>query len=86
MIITYRATDAVALELLDPASLSIEDRLCDAFDALVGADEFDPVDDWLCAASNVFRVAGDSCEPVLDPETGAELAEPAFRFQTDRPR
>ena len=35
----------------------------------------DPVDDWLCAASSVFRVAGDICEPAPDPEAGAELVE-----------
>ena len=39
------------------------------------ADGFDPVDDWLCAASSVFRVAGDICEPALNPEAGAELVE-----------
>ena len=61
------------MESLDPASLSIcEERSCHASDALVDAD---PVDDWLCAASSVFRVAGDSCELALNPEAGAELVE-----------
>jgi hypothetical protein len=64
------------VESLDPASLSIcEERSCQASDALVDADGFDPVDDWLCAASSVFRVAGDICEAALNPEAGAELAE-----------
>ena len=44
---------------------------CQVSEALVGADGFDPVDDWLCAASNVFRVAGDICEPAPKPETAA---------------
>jgi len=61
------------VESLDPASLSIcDERSCHASDALVDAD---PVDDWLCAASSVFRVAGDSCELALNPEAGAELVE-----------
>jgi hypothetical protein len=61
------------VESLDPALLSIcDERSCHASDALVDAD---PVDDWLCAASSVFRVAGDICEPALNPEAGAELVE-----------
>ena len=61
------------LESLDPALLSICDETsCHASDALVDAD---PVDDWLCAASSVLRVAGDICEPAPDPEAGAELVE-----------
>ena len=52
-----------------------DERFCHASDALVDADGFDPVDDWLCAASSVFRVAGDICEPALNPEAGAELVE-----------
>jgi hypothetical protein len=64
------------LELLDPASLSIcEERSCHVWDALVDAEESDPVEAWLCAASSVFRVAGDICEPAPNPETGAELVE-----------
>ena len=35
----------------------------------------DPVDDWLCAASSAFRVAGDIGEPEPKPETGAELVD-----------
>jgi hypothetical protein len=49
-----------------------DERFCHASDALVDAD---PVDDWLCAASSVFRVAGDICEPAPDPEAGAEFVE-----------
>jgi hypothetical protein len=61
------------VESLDPASLSIcEERSCHALDALADAD---PVDDWLCAASSAFRVAGDIGEPEPKPETGAELVE-----------
>ena len=63
--------DDDAVESLDPASLSIcEERSCHALDALADAD---PVDDWLCAASSAFRVAGDICELEPKPETGAEL-------------
>jgi hypothetical protein len=61
------------VESLDPALLSICDETSrHASDALVDAD---PVDDWLCAASSVFRVAGDICEPAPDPEAAAELVE-----------
>jgi hypothetical protein len=61
------------VESLDPALLSIcDERSRHASDALVDAD---PVDDWLCAASSVFRVAGDICESALNPEAGAELVE-----------
>ena len=35
----------------------------------------DPVDDWLCAASSAFRVAGDIGEPEPKPDTGAELVD-----------
>ena len=64
------------MESLDPASPSIcEDRSCQVSDALVGADGFDPVDDWLCAASSVFKVAGDICEAALNPDAGAEPVE-----------
>jgi hypothetical protein len=49
-----------------------DERSRHASDALV---DVDPVDDWLCAASSVFRVAGDICEPAPDPEAGAELVE-----------
>ena len=63
--------DDDAVESLDPASLSIcEERSCHALDPLADAD---PVDDWLCAASSAFRVAGDICELEPKPETGAEL-------------
>jgi hypothetical protein len=65
--------DAAAVESLDPASLPIcEETSCHASDALVDAD---PVDDWLCAASSVFRVAGDIGEPAPTPEAGAELVD-----------
>ena len=33
------------------------------------------VDDWLCAASSALMVAGEICEPALNPVAGAELAE-----------
>jgi hypothetical protein len=66
--------DAAALESPDPASLPIcEDRSCHASDALVVA--LDPADDCPCAASSVFKVAGDICEPALNPEAGAELVD-----------
>jgi hypothetical protein len=66
--------DAAALESPDPASLSIcEGRSCHASDALVVA--LDPADDCPCAASSVFMVAGDICEPALNPEAGAELVD-----------
>ena len=75
------------VESLDPASLSIcEDRSCHASDALVGADGFDPVDDWLCAASSVFKVAGDICEAALNPAPARNLSRPGSRSRTDRPR
>jgi hypothetical protein len=65
--------DDDAVESLDPASLSIcEERSCHALDGLADAD---PVDDWLCAASSAFRVAGDIGEPEAKPETGAELVD-----------
>jgi hypothetical protein len=68
--------DDAVVESLDPASSSsCEERSCHASDALVGADGFDPVDDWLCAANSVFRVAGEIDEPALPPEAGAELVD-----------
>jgi hypothetical protein len=68
--------DAAAVESLDPASLSsCEVRSCQELAALVDPAESDPLDDWLCAAISVFRVAGDICEPAPAPEAGAELGD-----------